>query len=330
MPPTEPLILLGAWLMDAFLGDPPALARFHPVVLMGRLITLLEKLLRRDNASPAASFAMGGLLWLLVVGLSTAVALALVIAAAKLGEGWYLGTCILLGWTTIATGDLARQVLGVTRLAHENNFPEARRALSMIVGRDTANLNAAEIHRAAFETGAENSSDGIVAPLCYLALGLALGVGPTLAIAYKAVNTLDSMVGYKNPRYLYFGRFSARADDIANLLPARLTALLTALAAALLYRTGFRTLKTVLSDHGHHSSPNSGYPEAAFAGALGVRIGGDNYYGGVKRSSHLIGVRFPPADHGAVQRCVTLIWTLSLMNSVILAGILAIIVGNPI
>lgn len=303
--------LAASWLLDALVGDPPRFAPLHPIVWIGRLVSLCTKLLWSEKAGKASMILRGALLWALVVGASAGAAWAAQLVAAKVGELALFAVWTFLGWATIATGDLARQAGGVADLAREGKLGEARKALSMIVGRDTENLPEGEIYRAAFETAAENSSDGVVAPILFLALGFALGVGPTLAIAYKAVNTLDSMVGYKNARYLHFGRVSARIDDLANLLPARITALFAALGATILFGTGLRSLKIALRDHGHHSSPNSGYPEAAFAGAVGVRIGGTNYYGGAARASHTIGDPAAPLDCGAVRRAINLLWTVS-------------------
>ena len=164
------------------------------------------------------------------------------------------------------------------------NLDGARNELSCLVGRDTSSLDEKGITRALLETVAENTSDGVIAPLFYLAIG-----GPPLAMAYKAINTLDSMVGYKNEKYLYFGRASARLDDIANYIPARITAILLAVAAFILRKDWRRAWRITLRDSGNHPSPNSGYPEAAVAGALGRRLGGLSYYGGMPSNKPFIG-----------------------------------------
>ncbi len=165
------------------------------------------------------------------------------------------------------------------------HLDEARKRLSQIVGRDTHSLSEEEIYRAVTETVAENTSDGVIAPMFYLALG-----GPALALTYKAINTLDSMVGYKNERYKNFGWFSARMDDIANYIPARITAILMVIASAILKLDWMNSLKIIWRDSRCHPSPNAGYPEAAVAGALRLRLGGINYYLGEPHKRPFIGV----------------------------------------
>ncbi|HLO25804.1 MAG TPA: adenosylcobinamide-phosphate synthase CbiB, partial [Geobacteraceae bacterium] len=180
---------------------------------------------------------------------------------------------------------------------------EARRNLSYIVGRDSANLDEPEIWRATVETVAENSSDGVIAPLFYLMLG-----GPPLALAYKAINTLDSMVGYKNEQYLQFGWASARCDDLANWLPARLTGLLMVLAAPLAGLSMTRAWWMMARDGHNHASPNSGIPEAAAAGALGVQLGGTNRYFGKPVAKPTIGDALKPLSREAYRGAVRLMY----------------------
>jgi adenosylcobinamide-phosphate synthase len=189
------------------------------------------------------------------------------------------------------------------------DLPTARSRVAMIVGRDTAGLDESQVSRAVVETVAESSSDGIVAPLFYLTLG-----GVPLAMAYKAVNTLDSMIGHPEPPYTFFGRFAARADDLANLLPARLTALLL-VAAAALHRARPGSAWRILWRDGHkHPSPNAGRPEAAMAGALGVRLGGLNTYGGRPAPKPYLGAEFEPPTPAAVRSATRLATTASLLG----------------
>ncbi len=187
--------------------------------------------------------------------------------------GW--SVAVAIAYTTLSARSLDQAAQGVINRLKQAKIIEARRALAMIVGRDTQNLDEPEIVRATIETVAENTSDGVVAPFFYMMLG-----GAPAAVAYKAINTLDSMFGYKNERYLYFGRASARLDDVANYLPARLTAVLVTVGALLSGLSWKNSIRIVLRDARSQPSPNAGFPEAAYAGALGIRLGGANSYGG--------------------------------------------------
>ncbi len=187
--------------------------------------------------------------------------------------GW--GAAVAIAYSTLSVRSLDEAARGVINRLSQAKITEARNALAMIVGRNTLALDEPEIVRATIETVAENTSDGVVAPLFYLMIG-----GVPAAIAYKAINTLDSMFGYKNDRYLYFGRASARLDDVANYLPARLTAVLVTIGALLLGLSWKNAIRIVLRDARSQPSPNAGFPEAAYAGALGIRLGGTNSYGG--------------------------------------------------
>ncbi|NJD90021.1 MAG: cobalamin biosynthesis protein CobD, partial [Geobacter sp.] len=206
-------------------------------------------------------------------------------------------------WSCLAARSLHHES-GLVATALENgDLAEARRLLSYIVGRDTDNLQEPEIWRATVETVAENSSDGVMAPLLFLMLG-----GPVAGLIYKAVNTLDSMVGYKNEKYLLFGRASARCDDLVNYVPARLTGILLTVAALF---TGFsmtNAWRVMRRDGRNHSSPNSGIPEAAAAGALGVQLGGTNHYFGNPVEKPTIGDPLQPLDRAAWQGSVRLMY----------------------
>jgi adenosylcobinamide-phosphate synthase len=275
----SPLIILTAILLDLLLGDPRWLP--HPVVGIGRMITALEKLLRRLVRSER----FGGVLLLIsIVGTTTILSLLLLKGAYAIHHYLEFAVAAWLSFTCLATRSLHRESKLVADRLIAGNLEEAREYLSRIVGRDTDKLEEPEIWRALVETVAENTSDGIIAPLFYLMLG-----GPALGLAYKAVNTLDSMVGYKNERYLRFGWASARFDDLANWLPARLTGLLMAAAAPFVGLSGSSAIRIMLRDGGNHSSPNSGIPEAAAAGAIGVRLGGTNRYFGKPVAKPTIG-----------------------------------------
>jgi adenosylcobinamide-phosphate synthase len=263
-------ILISAVILDLLLGDPRWFP--HPVVYVGKLITVLEKALRRLVRNDRLG---GVLLLVMTVGITCGVALAILKGAYAVSP--YLGFCVavILSWSCLAARSLHRESQLVADALSRGDLAEARSYLANIVGRDTAELDEPEVLRGAVETVAENTSDGVIAPLFYLCLG-----GPILAIAYKAVNTLDSMVGYRNERYLEFGRASARFDDLANFVPARITGLLMVTAAPLFGFSARNAWRIMGRDGRNHSSPNSGIPEAAVAGALGVRLGGTNLYGG--------------------------------------------------
>ncbi|MGP9687288.1 adenosylcobinamide-phosphate synthase CbiB [Halomonas sp. AOP25-F1-15] len=271
------LIML-AIMIDLIVGDPRSWP--HPVVLIGRFISVFER--RWNRGSAAARRFSGLLLTVSVVGGVLGVSWLLLWALAQLHPGLALIAELLLLSTTLAIkglGDAARAV--VVPLTN-GDLPAARQALSMIVGRDTHPLNEADITRATVETVAENTVDGIVAPLFFAFIG-----GAPLALAYKAVNTLDSMVGYRNQRYSDFGFFSAKLDDIANWLPARLTALCLWLAGLLLSTAGVLSvrwkgaLRSTCHDAPRHLSPNAGWPEAMVAHLLGVQLGGTSFYQGL-------------------------------------------------
>jgi adenosylcobinamide-phosphate synthase len=271
--PMRPMRYFAAYCIDWIAGDPPGMP--HPVRLVGAAISAGQRSLRRADM-PAIEMARGAALTALIVsGSWTAAKLAAEVGGA--------GVEVLLAWTALATRSLLDESVAVIRAVEERNLPLARKRLAMIVGRDTECLDEAEILRAVIETVAEGLCDGVVAPLLYLAVG-----GVPFAFAYKAVNTLDSMIGHPEPPYRYFGRVAARLDDVANFIPARVAACAIC-AAALMDRRGHHAWRILLRDGHRHPSPNAGRPEAAMAGALGVRLGGANYYGGELSPKPLLG-----------------------------------------
>lgn len=264
------LALTLAVVLDLLLGDPLWLP--HPVRWMGKAIDVLEPRFRRLNLSPLHSGALMAAGLLLVVWIG---GLLLVALAARLHPAAAVVVQTLMLYTCISARDLRDEALAVAGALSEKGLTAGRRAVSMIVGRETDRLDETGVTRAAVETVAENLVDGFVSPLFFFVLG-----GAPLSMAYKMINTLDSMIGYKNDRYLLFGRFAARLDDAANYLPARISILFIALAAQLIDRTGRAALSTAWRDGRAHASPNAGCPEAAFAGALGLWMGGPNFYHG--------------------------------------------------
>jgi adenosylcobinamide-phosphate synthase len=288
-------VLILAFLLDLAIGDPRWLP--HPVRIIGRSIRRLEASLRRYYRTPAGEKKAGVLLVIMVV-IPTLVITFMIQEAvfrASVRMLVVLGMILLvyLTATTIAVRGLVDSARLVVTSVREGRLVTACHGLSMIVGRDTENLSEKEILKAVMETLAENLSDGVIAPLFYYAIG-----GLPLAMAYKAVNTLDSMVGYKSPTYINFGWASARLDDMANYIPARITGLLIVVSAfiAMLFKKGAsacivasRSFDTMRRDGRNHTSPNSGVPEAAMAGALGIRMGGPSTYGGMLVEKPYIG-----------------------------------------
>lgn len=301
-------IVLAGVVLDIVLGDPPFLP--HPVTAIGRLIQKGENMIRRLTKS-SRGLRLGGLL------------LSLLIVAGCYGFFWALlrGAFYIndyLGWAlsvftmsqALAINSLYRHARSVSEPLKRGRLEEARAALGLIVGRDTAGLDEKEIVRATVETVAENTVDGIIAPLFYGFIG-----GPPLAMAYKAVNTLDSMIGYKNEKYLYLGWAGARLDDLANFVPARLSALLFLLLAPFTPGGVKGVGLTVWRDSSRHPSPNSGIPEAAAAGALRVQLGGCNYYGGVRSEHPLIGQPLTALGQQHIRQSLLLMIAVSLLGT---------------
>ena len=267
-----PVEIILAFLLDALIGDPKWLP--HPVRLIGRTIEKMESTLRARIKNQKLA---GVMLVVAIVGLVLTASFITIwlLRSFENGAASVLARTLIiyLVATTISLRGLVESVKGVLQ---SHDLDDARKKLSNIVGRDTQGLDREGVRRAAVETLAENTSDGVVAPLFYLAIG-----GLPLAVLYKAVNTLDSMVGYKNEKYMKMGWASARLDDLLNYVPARITGLLLVLAALLLPGTRMTdALRVMLRDGRKHPSPNAGVPEAAVAGALGIRLGGPSIYGG--------------------------------------------------
>lgn len=298
--------IAAAYLLDWIAGDPEWLP--HPVRLMGRCTHFAEPSLRWLGQTPLQEVIAGSALTASLVGGSY-------LAAAKATAWGGAGAQILLAWTCLASRNLIDESLAVIRVLEQPAL--ARQRLARIVGRDTHALSDAEVNRALIETLAESACDGIVAPLLYLAIG-----GVPLAMAYKAVNTLDSMIGHDDERYLYFGKAAARLDDVANYLPARVTAFAIMLAAGIEPKAGFASsLRTWYRDREKHKSPNAGQPESAMAGALRVRLGGENTYQGERIAAPLLGADFEqPKAHHAMQalRLVTAVSLLCAAVTVLL------------
>jgi adenosylcobinamide-phosphate synthase len=295
--------LLTALAADALFGEPPWLYRRlpHPVVLIGRAIAGLERRLLDPGAGESRKRAAGVLLLAVVAGGAWLFGTAVHLALRSVPMGW-LVEGLLLG-TLLAQRSLIEHVAAVARGLRES-LPAGRRAVAMIVGRDPERLDAAGVGRAGIESLAENLSDGVMAPLFWAAVAGLPGI-----LAYKAVNTLDSMVGHKNERYRAFGWASARFDDLVNLVPARLTGALLCLAGALGRQRPLRqSLRAMRRDAPQHRSPNAGWPEAAMAAALGVRLAGPRVYGGVAVADAWMGDGRAEAAPADIRRALRLAW----------------------
>ena len=288
--------------LDLLLGDPPGWP--HPVVAIGKLISLSERALRRlFPKSPEGERVAGGLLWLAVAALSFAVPFALLRLCERLSPWLALAAEGVMCWQILAVKSLRVESMRVFHILESGNLPGARRAVSMIVGRDVETLDGAGVARAAVETVAENTSDGVAAPLFYLALG-----GAPLGFFYKAVNTMDSMLGYTEPPYRDFGLVPARMDDVFNFFPARISALLMLSAGALLGYDAAGGWRIFRRDRYKHASPNAGQTESVCAGLLGLRLGGNASYHGVLHRKEFIGDPLREIENSDIPRACRLLY----------------------
>lgn len=268
--------MLSFWIgyfADLIIGDPYWMP--HPIRLIGKLIENMEHVLRRGKQDERALRRSGVLLLISVVGITYAVSWGILFLAGQISQYLRLAVEALMIYQILATRCLDVETAKVGKHLEKGNIEGARQAIAMLVSRDTEHMEAVDMIRAAVETMTENIVDGIISPMFYIALG-----GAPLGFAFKAVNTLDSMVGYKNEKYLDFGRASAQFDDVVNFIPARLTALLVIVAAFILRLDYANAYKILKRDKGNHSSPNSPYSEAPAAGALRIQLGGRAWYFG--------------------------------------------------
>ncbi len=288
--------ILAGFLLDLILADPAWMP--HPVVIMGRAITALEKRLRSHFPASEKGLLRAGRVLAAVLPLATLLLTG--------GVCWLAGRIhpvlgflvqTLWCWQALAAKGLYAESTAVQTQLEKHDLPAARKAVSRIVGRDTAALSEAGVAKAAVETVAENFSDGVIAPLLYMLLG-----GAPLALTYKSINTMDSMVGYKNEKYLYFGRAAAHLDDVANWVPSRLAALLWILSAGVCGQNMQGAFRVWRRDRRRHASPNSAQTESACAGALGVQLAGPAYYFGQYYDKKTIGDDTRPIEPGDIAR----------------------------
>jgi adenosylcobinamide-phosphate synthase len=304
------LEISAAYIVDLILGDPRGYP--HPVKLIGRVISFFEKKFLQWAGSPWKQRFLGGVLAVMIVSGAGIFTWGIIRIAGWVHPILSFVITIFFAYTTLATRNLYDEVKRVIHTLEQGNVVHARKEMGYLVSRDTEHLNEEGICRALIETVSENTSDGIVAPLFYLAIG-----GVPLAMAYKALNTLDSMVGYKNERYQYFGWASARADDLANFIPARMTAFLFVVCSFILGKNWKNSGRMAWRDGHKHLSPNSGYPEAAVAGALDVQLGGKNIYFGIPQEKPLIGEPKNPIHLKTVNNSLHLMIGVSLIAVII-------------
>ena len=276
-------------IIDCFLGDPKWLP--HPVRLIGWFIARGEKQIRTKGGSPEQEYQKGLILSCLTIAAAFLLPLLLLLVLYKINETLGLIIHALLCWQIIAAKSLKTETMKVHYALANNNLKRAREELSYLVSRDTDSLDRSRIIKSTVETVSENTSDGVIAPLFFMLIG-----GAPLGFLYKAVNTLDSMIGYKNEKYIRFGRFAAKLDDAVNYIPARISAMVMIAASFLCGYNWRNAVKIYQRDRFNHPSLNSGQTEAVCAGALGIQIGGANYYFGKLVDKPTIGDNLRPVD----------------------------------
>ena len=311
-------VLPAAFVLDLIVGDPQRLP--HPVRWMGNAISIFEPLFRKLSSN----LVLCGILFAVALVSATWAVTFWVIEAAELVHP-LLKSCleIVLIFFCISARSLEDAAMEIYRCLIQKRVNRAREKVALIVGRDVDNYKADDIAKATVETIAENLVDGFVSPIFFAAIG-----GAPLAVAFKMVNTLDSMVGYKNERYIKFGKASARIDDILNYIPSRISVPLISLATQILSGRGARSFATALLEGAHHSSPNAGYPEAAFAGALEVKMNGPNYYHGQLVEKPYIGERFGKTSPGHIKKACDImmlssfLWILAAWGAIVVLKVI--------
>jgi len=296
-------IIFAACILDLILGDPESLP--HPIRWMGRSINALEPRFRKFNVNLKTSGAILSILLILITWCLTSI---LVLSAQLIHPILKTFIEIILIYYCISIRSLRDSAMEVYKLLNHGKLGAAKKKLAFIVGRDVEKLSEEGVVLAAVETVAENLVDGVMSPLFFAAIG-----GAPLAMAYKMVNTLDSMIGYKNEKYRNFGKAAAKIDDVANFIPARLSIPVISLAVQILSGKGWGAFKTAIKEGSKHTSPNAGYPEAAFAGGLGIKLGGPNYYGGQLVPKPYIGERLGNAKIEHIRKACDIMMLSSLL-----------------
>ena len=307
--------LVMGYILDLIFGDPYWMP--HPVRFIGNLISILEKVIRRFMPKTKRGEYIGGIiLTVMVVSVSMVIPLVIILMAKSINTYLALTVETFMCYQILATKSLKVESMKVYDELEKNDLPSARKAVSMIVGRDTKDLTFSGVAKAAVETVAENTSDGIIAPMIFIAIG-----GAPMGFFYKAINTMDSMVGYKNEKYMNFGRFAAKLDDVVNYLPARISAYQMILSSFFLrydYKNAFKIYKR---DRYNHASPNSAQTESVCAGALDVQLAGNAYYFGKLYEKPTIGDDIREINYDDIKKANRLLYCTSFISIVIISVI---------
>lgn len=307
--------LVMGYILDLIFGDPYWMP--HPVRFIGNLISILEKVIRRFMPKTKRGEYIGGIiLTVMVVSISMVIPLVIILMAKSINTYLALTVETFMCYQILATKSLKIESMKVYDELAKNDLPSARKAVSMIVGRDTKDLTFSGVAKAAVETVAENTSDGIIAPMIFIAIG-----GAPMGFFYKAINTMDSMVGYKNEKYINFGRFAAKLDDVVNYLPARISAYQMILSSFFLrydYKNAFKIYKR---DRYNHASPNSAQTESVCAGALDVQLAGNAYYFGKLYEKPTIGDDIREINYDDIKKANRLLYCTSFISIVIISVI---------
>ena len=312
------LIMILGYIMDLVFGDPYWFP--HPVRFIGKLISKTEKFIRKHAKSEKSLKYWGILMWLVPV-VTTALVTALIVKIASFNKYVEIFVSAFIIYTTLSTKCLKDEATKIYNVLETGDIKKSRVQLSYIVGRDTTNLSQSEIIRATVETVAENTVDGTISPMFYGFL-----FGPVGAMTYKAINTLDSMVGYKNDKYLNLGCVSAKLDDVANFIPARLTAIFMPLGAFLCGMNGINSFKIAIRDRKNHKSPNCAFAEGAAAGAMGVQLGGTNIYFGQEVYKPTIGDKKRELENYDIVRMNKLMYATTANALLILSALFCIMI----
>lgn len=311
-----PLQIAIAFVLDILIGDPRWLP--HPIRMIGKCIEYLEVILRKAFVSErtAGIFLTG----IIVLG-SYLITFKIISLFYGFGKVWGLTASIIIIFYSLSIRDLLKETGGVLKALKSGNLPKARSNLSRIVGRDTHNLSEQQVAAGCIETSAESSVDGIIAPLLYAFIG-----GPAFAMAYKSINTLDSMVGYKNEKYNNFGWASAKLDDVANFIPARIAAIILPISSFICGADYSNSIRIVKRDGQKHPSPNSGIPEAAIAGALKIRLGGPSVYNGIPSNKPFIGDPINNIDLDDISNTTRIVMVSAII--LVVSGIAFMLISN--